>query len=123
MIVEGGLTIRFCPLYPQIIPQFASIRDTLNFCPKEFFALNMESTNPEDIIVGDTHIDKYPIDEAYKDGTLNKVGSTYSPKDDTIHDGVSRQGTYLFTLAPVLKYKLFPFAEIIQLLLGNGFSG
>lgn len=120
MIVEGGTTVRFCPKYPNNIPQFATIKDTIEFSPKNFFALDMNPV-PEDLIInGDSIVQKYDITQAYYDGTLNSTGSTYSGENNAIYDGVSRSGMYLFTLAPLLKYKLFPFTEIIELILEMG---
>lgn len=120
MIVEGGTAVRFCTKYPKHIPQFNTIKDTVEFSPKCFFALNMNPAHEDFINNDNSIIKKYDISEAYSDGTLNNVGSVYSNENETITDGVSRSGMYLFTLAPILKYKIFPFAEIIELLVEMG---
>ncbi len=54
---------------------------------------------------------------AEKDGTLNYVGSTYSHENDMIYDGIARSGSRLITFTQILKYKLFPLSEILDLLL------
>ncbi len=120
VIVEGGNAVRFCTKYPRNIPQFATIKDTVEFSPKCFFALDMNPVDSNFTITGDSIVKKYDISEAYPDGTLNSTGSTYSSENESISDGVSREGMYLFTLAPILKYKIFPFTEIIELLMEMG---
>lgn len=120
MIVEGGNTIRFCPKYPTHSLQFATMEDTLKYSPQEFFALDLKLLGDKLYMHGDDLVKKYSIDVADDDGTLLKVGSTYSAENEIIYDGVAQSGTRLFTLAPVLKYNLFPLPEILQLLLEMG---
>jgi hypothetical protein len=62
-------------------------------------------------------------EQAEADGTLAYVGSTYSPDNDKVYDGTSRPGIKIVTMAPILKSKIFPLAEIIRLLLHMGSSG
>jgi hypothetical protein len=40
-----------------------------------------------------------------------------------IYDGLSRSGTRIITFAPILKHKLFPLPEIVQLILEMGSKG
>lgn len=120
MIVEGGNTIRFCPKYPTHSLQFATLEDTLRYSPQEFFALDLESMGDKLYLQDDEVVRKYSIDDADKDKTLLKIGSTYSAENEIIYDGVARPGMRLFTLAPVLKYDLFPMSDILQLLLEMG---
>jgi hypothetical protein len=60
------------------------------------------------------------LHEAEVDGTLTFLGSTYSPENDAIFDGISRPGVRLVTFAPILKYDAFPLAEVLQRLLEIG---
>lgn len=123
MIVEGGNTIRFCPKYPTHSLQFASIEDTLRYSPQEFFALDLNALGSELTMRGDSLVKVYNINEADKDNTLAKIGSTYSVENEVIYDGIARPGVRLFTMAPVLKYNFFPLSEILQLLLEMGSWG
>ena len=123
IVVEGGLTIRFCPKYPRHQVQFSSAEDMINFSQRQFYAL--------EIPAGDAHIDyqsptkllKLTLDEAEKDGTLDAVGSTYSQENDTIYDGISRSGLRLVSFAPILKYDYFPLAPILSRALEIGRAG
>jgi len=123
MIVEGGNTIRFCPKYPTHSMQFPTIEDTLRYSPQEFFALDLENLGDRLYLSEDELIKRYSLNKADEDGTLFKIGSTYSVENEIIYDGVARPGIRLFTLAPVLKYNLFPLPAMLQMLLELGSMG
>ncbi len=122
-IVEGGNTVRFCPKYPQHIFQYSTIEDILNYTPKEFFAIDMNGEKLEEYYTDEQIIKKYDLTEAYQDDTLNLVGSTYSKDNHIIYDGIARPGVKLFTMAPLLKYNMFPLPQILDLLLELGSWG
>lgn len=119
-IVDGGMTFRFCPKYPQHIIQFATIEDQLKYSPHEFFALNLNEHHSRKSINEDSLIKKYNIADAMHDGTLKYTGSTYSIDNNMIYDGVDKDGPKLFTMSSILKYKIFPLPEILELLLDMG---
>lgn len=125
-IVEGGTSIRFCPKYPTHLIQFHSTKEALNNNQQNFFALDLntvsELKNPN-VIVQEEYIKKYDVRTAEEDGALNFVGSTYSPENDSISDGISRNGIRLITFAPILKNKVFPLPQILELLLDLGSWG
>ena len=116
MVVDGGSSVRFCPKYPTDLIQFYSAKDSFEFSQREFYALKLDS--PEDLVdtTYDTRTKKYGLDVSEADGTLNYVGSTYSHENDIIYDGIARAGSRLVTFSQILKYKVFPLAEIIDLL-------
>ena len=124
IVVDGGNTVRFCPKYPKHLLQFFSTKETIRNAQQYFYALNMkgeiateEDNTPEHLVI--------PIDlsVAEKDQTLNFVGSTYSSENDAVFDGISRSGRRIVTFAPVLKHKIFPLPEILELLLDIGTWG
>lgn len=120
-VVEGGNTVRFCPKYPRHLMQFFSTTETIKNAQQDFFALNMNYHLSKSII--ETHdllVQKFDLTEAEKDGTLHWAGSTYSPENETVYDGISRSGTRVVTFAPILKHKIFPLPEILDLLLELG---
>jgi CheY-like chemotaxis protein len=122
-VVEGGLAVRFCPKYPRHLIQFSDIESTLNSSQKEFYALELE--DPDDVSDHSRELPliKHDLNVAERDGTLAPVASTYSPENDAVYDGVSRQGSRLVTFAPVLKNEVFPLAEIIHIMLELGSFG
>ncbi|RMI27526.1 MAG: histidine kinase, partial [Calditrichaeota bacterium] len=117
-VVEGGNSVKFCPKYPQHIPQLSTIDEALENNQRTFYALKLDAqldmnTPSSD----DTVLEAYPLSVAEKDGTLNYIGSTYSYENHAIYEGLSRDGTRLVTFAPILKGKIFPLAEILEILL------
>lgn len=119
-VVDGGMAIKFCPKYPQLLPQFSTLEETLRNSQQEFYALNLRGQAQDLDEFQDQLIESYELRVAERDGTLKYVGSTYSHENHTIYDGLSRAGHRLVTFASILKHKLFPLPEILELLLDIG---
>ena len=122
-IVDGGLSFRFCPKYPNHPMQYGTLNDLLKYTPHDFYALDLKEECIDDKINEELLVKKYPLSEAEKDNTLTTVCSSYSHDNRTVYDGVDHSGPKLFTLAPILKYKVFPLPEILDLLLEMGSWG
>jgi hypothetical protein len=119
-IVDGGLSFRFCPKYPTHPMQFSNLNDFLKYTPHDFYALDLKEEYTDKNINEERLVKKYPLSVAEIDKTLTAVGSTYSHDNRTIYDGIEHSGPKIFTLAPILKYKVFPLPEILDLLLEMG---
>lgn len=122
-VVDGGNTVRFCPKYPADLIQFYSVKEAFNNSQKDFFALNLNAPSDFGFATHDLLVQQFGLDVAEKDGVLNLVGSTYSAQNDAIYDGLARQGPRLITFGPILRNKLFPLPEILDLLLDMGTWG
>jgi len=116
-IVDGGNTVRFCPKYPKQAHPYSSVEEQLQNSQDGFFALDMHEIRISTIDALDPLVLKHTLDQAEVDDSLRFVGSTYSPENDAIYDGLSRQGVRLVTFAPILKDKIFPLPQIVELLL------
>src|SRR3970040_676431 len=104
--------------------QFFSTKETVRNAQQDFFALDLKGEldhHPDSI--KDPLVKKYELIKSEEDGTLFTVGSTYSPENDAVYDGISREGIRVVTFARVLKHKIFPLPEILNLLLGLGTWG
>ena len=123
MVVDGGVSVKFSPKYPNLLPQLSTIQSTLANNQHEFFALDLHAQPDGDARTYDTSTKLYGLDVAERDGTLVYVGSTYSHENDAVYDGISRSGMRLVTFAPVLKNKLLPLPEILETLLDIGSWG
>ena len=122
-VVEGGNTVRFCPKYPTDLIQFYSIEESLNNSQRNFYALQLSENSQLTDETYDTLLKQCDLDLAEQDGSLKYVGSTYSPENDNISDGLARSGTRVVTFGPILRGKLFPLSEILELLLDMGTWG
>ncbi len=119
-IVEGGISLRFSPKYPQKSLQLSTPEFTIRETQKKFYALNLDNQSfkpSTDDAVNLLHLD---IKEAQKDGTLQWVGSVYDYQNNVIRDGVFAKGIPLVTFSRILKYDAFPLAKIIQKVLEIG---
>jgi CheY-like chemotaxis protein len=113
-VVEGAMCFRFCPRRPRRPAQFLSVEHLLRDSQREFYALPLDPTP-----AGGRPLEPvpFPLEVAERDGTLAAVGSTYSPENHALQDGVSRPGVRLVTFAPILKHGLVPFADALAKLL------
>jgi CheY-like chemotaxis protein len=116
-VVEGGNCMRFSPRHPQHLVQFSSVADVLRNSQRSFWALELgarETTGGPDAGLRET---RFELEAAEADGTLALLGSTYSPENHAVYDGLGRGGLRLVSFAPILKHGAFPLAEILCRLL------
>ncbi len=124
IVVDGGNTVRFCPKYPRHMLQFFSAKETLKNAQQQFYALNLEeSLKRSNGHTPGEFVQLYDVKTAEVDETLFYVASTYSSENDSVYDGISRPGRRVVTFAPILKHKLFPLADILDLVLDMGTWG
>jgi CheY-like chemotaxis protein len=121
-VVDGGACLRFCPKYPRNLVAFSSVDDVLRNSQREFFALNLDHEPDRREREGD-ELTRYGLDVAESDGALDLLGSTYSPDNDVVYDGVSRPGVRLVSFASILKHSIFPLPELLDALLELGSRG
>jgi CheY-like chemotaxis protein len=123
-VVDGGNTVRFCPKYPRHLMQFFSTKETIRNAQQDFFALNVqESLRNGAQAPPDQFVQRFDLTAAEEDQSLYLVGSTYSAENDSVYDGISRNGRRVVTFAPILKHKIFPLPEIMDLMLDLGTWG
>jgi CheY-like chemotaxis protein len=122
-VVDGGNTVRFCPKYPTDLIQFHSVKETLDTTQHEFFALQLDADSNFGFETSDLMLRAHGLNVAEQDGSLSYVGSTYTPESDSISEGISRQGIRVVTFMPILRGKLIPLPEILELLLDMGTWG
>jgi CheY-like chemotaxis protein len=113
-VVEGGESVRFCPRYPQVLPQFRSPAEVMRNSQREFFALDLDSGEANLLDGTDATLVRLPLSQAEMDGMLALAGSVVDTEEDRIHDGVSRRGTRVLTFARILKHNVFPLSAILN---------
>jgi hypothetical protein len=127
-VVDGERCLRFSPAEPQRLYQFASTRDYLDNSQREFYALDLSPKEPSDEAASaqrqsDPHLVQLGLDAALAHGSLEAVGSVYSPENDTVYEGIHRPGVKLITMAGVLSGGRFPLPEALSFLLSIGKAG
>ena len=120
-VVEGDACVRFCPRWPRHMVQFSSVKDIQRNSQRHFFALPVAEPEGEDGALrpatGVFELRPYGLEVAEHDGTLAAVGSTWSPENDAVYDGITRPGVRLVSFAPILKHGVFPLPELLATLL------
>ncbi len=119
-VVEGEKALRFSPAYPNILPQYYSVKSTIESSQNSFYALNLD-TDKDVLFHGEVeNLELQDLEIAEKNGELAWVGSVVSSEDDIIRDSLSYPGTRVVTFAPLLKWNLIPLTDILKDLLEIG---
>jgi hypothetical protein len=120
LIVEGGLSLRFCPRIPKKILQLSSPETALRDTQKEFRALDLNINSFVPSTDDGVNIMRIDIKNANNDGAMKYVASTYDRTNNILRDGIIYQGNRVITFASILQHKSFPLAEILTTLLEIG---
>jgi CheY-like chemotaxis protein len=122
-VVEGERALRFCPQYPNVLPQFSTVDDILTNAQRFFYALRIKDY-PEELRFGKYYnLERREVDEAETEPPVRLLKSTYVPEEHRIRDVGAAQGYPVLTFAPVLKQSLFPLPEILTDFLELGRNG
>ena len=119
-VVGGGSCLRFCPKYPRQVRAFSSVDDALSTSQRDFIALDLAHDVPA---LAERKLTSYPLSVAEEDGTLAWIGSTFSPENNVVVDGIAREGVRLVSFAQVLKHGAFPLPELLTELLHECATG
>ncbi len=120
LIVEGGLSLRFCPRIPKKILQLSSPEEAIRDTQKEFRALDLNINSFVPSTDDGINIMRIDIKDANNDGAMKYVASTYDRTNNILRDGIFYQGKRVITFSNILQHKSFPLAEILTTLLEIG---
>jgi CheY-like chemotaxis protein len=115
-IVEGGVSLQFCPQYPRVYPQFATTKDYFSNSQHSFFALDLHPDTGR-VLDEDQNLAVLDLTKAEEHGTIRYLASTWSRENDTLYEGVFRKGRRILTFAPVLQSEVIPLSKILNLLM------
>jgi hypothetical protein len=113
-VVDGGLSLRFSPKYPQKILQTSSPDMALRETQKHFYALNLDPASFQPNVDDAANLLQLRLTEAEKDGAIKFVCSTYDFQNDILRDGFHEEGKKVVTFSNILKHNTFPLAKIIE---------
>jgi hypothetical protein len=114
VIADGGPSYRFSPRFPEMNPPHASPDDFLKRSQNYFYALCL--ARPDTTVNRDEKhtLARLDLEIAEQHGSLFFVASTFSAADNAIRDTIAVKGPRVVTFANVLKYNLFPLADILN---------
>ncbi|MCP5102568.1 MAG: phosphoenolpyruvate synthase, partial [bacterium] len=121
-IADGGRTFRFSPQYPEMNPPYSSAAEFLQKSQNQFYALDLSEKDLEIKRDEKFSLVSLSLEEAETDGTLFFVAGTFSGEDNAIRDTISIKGPRVVTFANLLKYNVFPLADILKELLRIGWE-
>mgnify|MGYP001178484020 CR=1 FL=1 len=119
-VVEGEKVFRFSPSHPKSPYRPSEPEEYVRASQSHFWAVDTSKetqnvdTNPE------TSLKKLKIERAKDDAQLYPIGSIYSPENNAIYDGLSREGIPIVSFSGILKDDNFPFSDIINTFLKIG---
>ena len=119
-IVDGGQTLRVSPYHPHQVLQTSELEIALKETQTQFYALDMSHIGTDFKVDDGFNILKLRVKEAYADGALNNIASTYDPDDQMIYDGLYEKGRKIISFAGVLQHGVMPLPEILQMVMRQG---
>lgn len=119
-IVDGGLSLRFSPVYPKKVLQLSTPELALSETQKTFMALDLrpESFTPD--VDDAVNLLKLKLGDAEEDNTLRLVASTFDYNSHQVREGMLGEGKRIVTFSNVLNHETFPLAEILKIVLEIG---
>lgn len=112
-IVDGGMSLRFSPRYPEKAIQLSSIEMMLKDTQKEFFAINLKRNLFTPKVDDNAHIERFLVSDGDQFKTFRLAASTYVYQDDRIVDGMNQPGMRVITFNNFLKHNVFPLAQMM----------
>jgi DNA-binding response OmpR family regulator len=122
-VMEGEKALRFCPKYPEILPQRANVDDILENSQRFFYALKLGGPCLELGVNEGITLEKRELSDAEDEPPIQLLTSTYIPEEHRIRDTVQIPGVRVLTFSRVLKYKSFPLADLLSEVLSLGQDG
>lgn len=119
-IVDGGQTLRVSPYHPDQVLQMSDMEIALRDTQTRFYALDMKHVGTDFKVDDGFNIMKLRAKEAYNDGALNYIASTYDPDDQVIREGLYDYGRKIISFDGVLKQGVFPLPELMQMSMKYG---
>ncbi|MFP4473914.1 MAG: PEP/pyruvate-binding domain-containing protein [Desulfatibacillaceae bacterium] len=122
-VMEGKRNLRFCPRYPEVLPQRNTVEETLDNSQRYFYALSMGG---DDCILDLDEagtLDRREVYDAAREFPVRAVSGAYLPDEQRIVDSMQPGGHPVVTFAPVLKHGLLPLPELLTSVLELGTRG
>ncbi len=116
-IVDGGVSLRFTPAYPQVLPQFGTTRDMMDNAQRLFYAIDLSQSASTAFADEDQYLSQHDLAVAEGDGALDFLASTYDRESDCLRDGLTSPGPRILSFAHILKNEMMPLARLSDFLL------
>jgi hypothetical protein len=122
-VMDGKKALRFCPRYPDLMPQKSSVDDVLRNAQNYFYALQLDTPCPHLGLRDEITLARREVQDAVDETAVRLLASTYIHEEHRLRDTTTIPGPRVLTFASLLKYKTFPLADILQDVLALGVEG
>lgn len=116
-VVDGEEVLRFCPEYPRNVLQTSTLELTVSDTQKAMYALNLLPDKFKTSVDDAVNLERIPIPDATRFKAIGKVASTLDLQGGRIVDSPYAEGPKYITFSHILKYGIFPLADILKTLL------
>lgn len=111
-VVDGEASYRFCPKYPKM--KMLTIKDMLDNSQRYLYALNL-AKNSIDLTAGvDATLERIPVADAEKHGTLRYSASVFDIDSNTVRPGLHISGPRIIDFSYILQYNYIPLADTVS---------
>ncbi len=122
-VVDGERALWFAPLYPDIMPQFATVDDMLRNAQQTFYALEIKDIAEAPRFDAGANLVKRQVADAEDEMPVRQLSGTYVVEEHRIRDSGFLPGPKVLTFAGVRKYDLFPLPGLLVDILQLGRRG
>jgi len=119
-VVEGRPSLRFSPKYPKKLLQLSMPEMALRETQKTFLALDLRASSFVPSTDDGINLLELDVREAYPDGTLAILASTFDNESQQVREGFNGQGQPIISFSGILKHNQFSLAEVLDTLLKLG---
>ncbi|MDE6300510.1 MAG: phosphoenolpyruvate synthase [Muribaculaceae bacterium] len=120
-IVDGGVSLRFSPKYPEHVLQTSTLDLALTQTQTNLCALPVSDSVPLTLTTDDScNIVTRTVQSFAGTGALRYMVSTYDARDGYLKDTESGPGRRVVTFNNILRDKVYPLAPAIEFMLHNG---
>lgn len=122
LVVEGGQTLRFSPLYPRNTLQLSTPELALRDTQREMYALSLKPEEFKTSLDDSVNLRRFEINSPTVRGfrNLKHAASTWDMQNQAISDSSFTEGRKIISFSRILKYDTFPLPEILRDLLKMG---
>lgn len=119
-IVDGGVSLRFSPPHPKQVLQLSNTEMALKTTQQKFYAINLDDSAFRVTTDEAASLILVDVQEAAGEASVRQVLSTLDFQNNVLREDPNMRGRKVVTFAPILKYGMFPLAEILEDLLKVG---
>lgn len=119
-IVDGGVSLRFCPRHPDNVLQTSELSLALRDTQTRMYVLDSASKSYDITTDDGFNIVKKSVQDIAKTGALKYMTSVYDYRDNVLRDNDSGEGRRVVTFNNILKHHVFPLANAVDFMLTTG---